>query len=136
MLDQTVFKLLPKFKDPDGVVRYFTPSESRVLINTLAAKVHNAKQGKYDRTDIYDDQGNMKDDEDLLNLFIDERVANLETYGLEGVVENLSKTDPNKAEYIASEIENELNLYTSGVAIDSAENTALDLLKSEVLVKF
>lgn len=112
----TVFKLLPRGETEVGF-KYFNPNRSRVIINTYAALVHKEVIN-----------GNTNSKEDILDSLIKQRYDSLDTDGRD-YVDEVIKTDRDKALKISQDIEDELYLLDP----ESADGDALKLLKSEVL---
>lgn len=128
--NSTVFKLLPKDFSKSQGTSYFTATKSRILINTFTAKLHNAKMGKYsDQLDLYD-KGVLKSDEELLDVFFDQRINELNaSFDENGYIDTLTKENPKLAEQVSLEIENELFLLDE----ESMRGEAIGLLRDEVL---
>lgn len=116
--NNTAFKLLPRSYNKADGLRYFTAGQSRLLINTLTAKIHKAiLNGDSRKTgEIFDDLAKQRYEE-LENdgfAFVDKLVAN---------------GDNALAEKVSAQIEEQQFILSP----DSMKGQAYGLLKSEVL---
>lgn len=116
--NDTAFKLLPRSYSKTVGLQYFTSTESRLLINTLTAKVHNAilNGDTRTRTEIFDDLAKQRFDE-------------LENDGIAWIDKLSEKGETQLAEKVASAIEDQQFVLDP----NSLKGKALGLLKSEVL---